>query len=45
VSQTVTEIDRVRRGSNRSSAIRQFVLDRVCSQKVGATAGKRQPRK
>jgi hypothetical protein len=45
VSQTVKEIDRVRRASNRSSAIRQFVLDRVRSQKVGATAGKRQPDK
>jgi predicted DNA-binding ribbon-helix-helix protein len=29
VSQTVKEIDRVRRGSNLSSAIRLFVLDRV----------------
>jgi predicted DNA-binding ribbon-helix-helix protein len=29
VSQTVKEIDRVRRGPNLSSAIRQFVLDRV----------------
>jgi predicted DNA-binding ribbon-helix-helix protein len=44
VSQTVTEIDKSRQGANLSSAIRLFVLDRVRSQKVGATAGKRQPR-
>jgi predicted DNA-binding ribbon-helix-helix protein len=43
VSQTVTEIDKSRQGANLSSAIRLFVLDRVRSQKVGATAGKRQP--
>jgi predicted DNA-binding ribbon-helix-helix protein len=43
VSQTVTEIDKTRQGANLSSAIRLFVLDRVRSQKVGAT-GKRQPR-
>jgi predicted DNA-binding ribbon-helix-helix protein len=29
LSQTVTEIDRMRRGHNLSSAIRLFVLDRV----------------
>jgi predicted DNA-binding ribbon-helix-helix protein len=39
VSQTVTEIDKSRRGKNLSSAIRLFVLDRVRSKKVGATAG------
>jgi predicted DNA-binding ribbon-helix-helix protein len=44
VSQTVTEIDKSRQGANLSSAIRLFVLDRVRSQKVGATVGKRQPR-
>ena len=43
VSQTVTEIDRMRRGSNRSSAIRQFVLDRVRSQKVGPPQGNGSP--
>ena len=40
VSQTVEEIDKMRQGANLSSAIRLFVLDRVRSQKVGATAGK-----
>jgi predicted DNA-binding ribbon-helix-helix protein len=39
VSQTITEIDKSRQGGNLSSAIRLFVLDRVRSQKVGATAG------
>jgi predicted DNA-binding ribbon-helix-helix protein len=29
LSQTVTEIDRMRRGHNLSSAVRLFVLDRV----------------
>ena len=41
VSQTVTEIDKSRQAPNLSSAIRLFVLDRVRSQKVGATEGKR----
>jgi predicted DNA-binding ribbon-helix-helix protein len=40
LSQTVTEIDRMRQGPNLSSAIRLFVLDRVRLQKVGATVGK-----
>ena len=40
LSQTVTEIDRMRQGSNLSSAIRLFVLDRVRLQKVGATVVK-----
>ena len=44
VSQTVEEIDKMRQGANLSSAIRLFVLDRVRSQKVGATAGKRHSR-
>ena len=39
VSQTVTEIAKMRPGRNLSSAIRLFVLDRLRSQKVGATAG------
>jgi predicted DNA-binding ribbon-helix-helix protein len=39
VTQTITEIDRSRQGGNLSSAIRLFVLDRVRSKKVGATAG------
>ena len=39
VSQTITEIDKSRKEGNLSSAIRLFVLDRVRSQKVGATAG------
>jgi predicted DNA-binding ribbon-helix-helix protein len=39
VSQTVTEIAKMRPGRNLSSAIRLFVLDRICSKKVGATAG------
>jgi predicted DNA-binding ribbon-helix-helix protein len=44
VAQTVKEIDGARRpGSNLSSAIRDFVLDRVRSKRVGATVGKRQP--
>ena len=43
VTQMVTEIDRMREGPNLCSAIRLFVLDRVRSQKVGATEGKRQP--
>ena len=41
VTQTVTEIDRMRQGPNLCSAIRLFVLDQVRSQKVGATKGKR----
>jgi predicted DNA-binding ribbon-helix-helix protein len=41
VSQTVIEIDKSRQGGNLSSAIRLFVLDRVRSQKVGATAAER----
>ena len=40
LSQTVTEIDRMRQGPNLSSAIRLFVLDRVRLQKVGATVVK-----
>jgi predicted DNA-binding ribbon-helix-helix protein len=40
LSQTVTEIDRMRQGPNLSSAIRLFVFDRVRLQKVGATVGK-----
>jgi predicted DNA-binding ribbon-helix-helix protein len=44
VSQMVTEIDKMRQRANLSSAVRLFVLDRARSQKVGATAGKRQPR-
>ena len=40
VSQTVTEIDKLRQGGTLSCAIRLFVLDRVRSKKVGATAGK-----
>jgi len=43
VSVMVAEIDKKRGRSNLSSAVRLFVLDRVRSQKVGATAGKRQP--
>jgi predicted DNA-binding ribbon-helix-helix protein len=39
VSQTVTEIDKLRRGGTLSSAIRLFVLDRVSSKKVRATVG------
>jgi predicted DNA-binding ribbon-helix-helix protein len=39
LSQTVTEIAKVRPGRNLSSAIRLFVLDRVRTRKVGATAG------
>jgi predicted DNA-binding ribbon-helix-helix protein len=39
VSQTVTEIDKLRRGGTLSSAIRLFVLDRVSSTKVRATVG------
>ena len=35
VSQTVTEIDKSRRGGSLSSAIRLFVLDRVRSKKWG----------
>ncbi|MGB8745365.1 MAG: ribbon-helix-helix domain-containing protein [Pseudolabrys sp.] len=35
VSQTVTEIDKSRRGESLSSAIRLFVLDRVRSKKWG----------
>ncbi|MGA9514279.1 MAG: ribbon-helix-helix domain-containing protein [Pseudolabrys sp.] len=35
VSQTVTEIDKSRRGANLSSAVRLFVLDRVRSKKWG----------
>ena len=41
LSQTVTEIETMRRQKNLSSAIRLFVLDWVRSQKVGATAGRR----
>ena len=41
LSKMVTEIDKTRQHGNLSSAIRLFVLDRVRSQKVGATAGKR----
>jgi predicted DNA-binding ribbon-helix-helix protein len=37
VSQTVTEIDKLRRGGTLSGAIRLFVLDRVRSKKAGAT--------
>ena len=36
VSQTVTEIDKLRRGGTLSGAISLFVLDRVRSKKVGA---------
>ena len=43
VSVMVAEIDKKRGRSNLSSAVRLFVLDRVRSQKVGATAGKRHP--
>ena len=43
LSNIVAEIDKTRQHGNLSSAIRLFVLDRVRSQKVGATAGKRQP--
>ena len=44
VSKIVAEIDKTRQHGNRSSAIRLFVLDWIIrSQKVGATAGKRQP--
>jgi predicted DNA-binding ribbon-helix-helix protein len=39
VAQTVTEIDKLRRGGTLSSAIRLFVLDRVRSKRVGATVG------
>jgi predicted DNA-binding ribbon-helix-helix protein len=39
VTETVTEIDRSRQGGNLSAAIRLFVLDRVRTKKVGATAG------
>jgi predicted DNA-binding ribbon-helix-helix protein len=39
VSQTVTEIDKLRQGGTLSGAIRLFVLDRVRSKKVGATVG------
>ena len=39
VAQTVTEIDKLRRGGTLSGAIRLFVLDRVRSKKVGATVG------
>jgi predicted DNA-binding ribbon-helix-helix protein len=39
VSQTVTEIDKLRRGGTLSSAIRLFVLDWVRSKRVGATVG------
>jgi predicted DNA-binding ribbon-helix-helix protein len=39
VAQTVTTIDGTRMQGNLSSAVRLFVLDRVRSQKVGATAG------
>jgi predicted DNA-binding ribbon-helix-helix protein len=35
VSQTVTEIAKIRPGRNLSSAIRLFVLERLRSQKVG----------
>jgi predicted DNA-binding ribbon-helix-helix protein len=39
VAQTVTTIDGTRKQGNLSSAVRLFVLDRVRSQKGGATAG------
>ena len=39
VSQTVTEIDKLRQGGTLSCAIRLLVLDRVRSKKVGATVG------
>ena len=39
VAQTVTVIDKLRRGGTLSGAIRLFVLDRVRSKKVGATVG------
>jgi predicted DNA-binding ribbon-helix-helix protein len=39
VSQTVTEIDKLRRRGTLSGAIRLFVLDRVRSKKAGATVG------
>ena len=39
VSQTVTEIAKLRRGGTLSGAIRLFVLDRVRSKKAGATVG------
>jgi predicted DNA-binding ribbon-helix-helix protein len=39
VAQTVTEIDKLRRGGTLSGAIRLFVLDRVRSKRVGATVG------
>ena len=39
LSKMVTELDKTRQHGNLSSAIRLFVLDRVRSQKVGATIG------
>jgi predicted DNA-binding ribbon-helix-helix protein len=45
IAQTVKEIDGARRpGSNLSSAIRVFVLDRFRSKEVVATKGKPHPR-
>jgi predicted DNA-binding ribbon-helix-helix protein len=45
LSQTVTEIDRMRQGSNLSSAIRLFVLDWARSEKSGGhRRGTQQPR-
>jgi hypothetical protein len=44
VSQTVTEIDKLRRGGTLSGAIRLFVLDRVPFKKSGGhRGGRRQP--
>ena len=39
-SAMIAEIDKTRQHGNLSSAVRLFVLDRVRSKKVGATAGK-----